>query len=111
MIDNLLDISTAYLFDDQGNLLLMCKRSTQAFMLPSGRYEPGEMPPVALQRKLLEGLRLPMGASAFGHLGNSQVPTTDEANTYVDADIYVTCLPYAACAQAELEELAWPVSG
>ncbi len=109
MTDNLLSISAACLFDDQGNLLLVRKRGTQAFMLPGGKREPGETPLAALQRELLEELRLPMGASTFEHLGSFQAPAANEANTRVDADIYVARLPHAVCAQAELEELAWLV--
>ncbi|MGV8409409.1 NUDIX hydrolase, partial [Pseudomonas aeruginosa] len=111
MTDNLLSISAACLFDDQGNLLLVRKRGTQAFMLPGGKREPGETPLAALQRELLEELRLPMGASTFEHLGSFQAPAANEANTRVDADIYVARLPHAVCAQAELEELAWLVPG
>lgn len=70
MTDKLLSISAACLFDDQGNLLLVRKRGTQAFMLPGGKREPGETPLAALQRELLEELRLPMGASTFEHLGS-----------------------------------------
>ena len=106
MTDNLLSISAACLFDDQGNLLLVRKRGTQAFMLPGGKREPGETPLAALQRELLEELRLPMGASTFEHLGSFQAPAANEANTRVDADIYVARLPHAVCAQAELEN--WP---
>lgn len=111
MTDKLLSISAARLFDDQGNLLLVRKRGTQAFMLPGGKREPGETPLAALQRELLEELRLPMGASTFEHLGSFQAPAANEANTRVDADIYVARLPHAVCAQAELEELAWLVPG
>ncbi|MDP5685924.1 NUDIX domain-containing protein [Pseudomonas aeruginosa] len=111
MTDNLLSISAACLFDDQGNLLLVRKRGTQAFMLPGGKREPGETPLAALQRELLEELRLPMGASTFEHLGSFQAPAANEANTRVDADIYVARLPHAVCAQAELEEPAWLVPG
>ncbi len=50
-----------------------------------------------------------MGASTFEHLGGFQAPAANEANTRVDADIYVACP--AVCAQAELEELAWLVPG
>lgn len=101
MTDNLLSISAACLFDDQGNLLLVRKRGTQAFMLPGGKREPGETPLAALQRELLEELRLPMGASTFEHLGSFQAPAANETNTRVDADIYVARLPHAVCAQAE----------
>ena len=52
-----------------------------------------------------------MGASTFEHLGSFQAPAANEANTRVDADIYVARLPHAVCAQAELEELAWLVPG
>lgn len=52
-----------------------------------------------------------MGASTFEHLGSFQAPAANEANTRVDADIYVARLPHAVCARAELEELAWLVPG
>ena len=75
MTDNLLSISAACLFDDQGNLLLVRKRGTQAFMLPGGEARAGRnAPSPRLQRELLEELRLPMGASTFEHLGSFQAP-------------------------------------
>ena len=108
--DNLLSISAACLFDDQGNLLLVRKRGTQAFMLLGGKRELGETP-AALQRELLRNCARRWAPSTFEHLGSFRAPAANEANTRVDADIYVARLPHAVCAQAELEELAWLVPG
>ncbi|VFT29194.1 NUDIX hydrolase [Pseudomonas aeruginosa] len=97
MTDTLLSISAACLFDDQGNLLLVRKRGTQAFMLPGGKREPGETRWPRCNANCWRSLRLPMGASTFEHLGNFQAPAANEANTRVDADIYVARLPHAVC--------------
>lgn len=111
MIDNLLSIPATCLFGDQGNLLLVRKRGIQTFILPGGKRELGEAPLATLQRELLEELRPPMGALTLEHLGSFQTSAVNEANTRVDTDIYAAHLPYAVRAQAELEELAWPVPG
>jgi 8-oxo-dGTP pyrophosphatase MutT (NUDIX family) len=102
-----LNIAAACLLDPQDRLLLVRKRGTHAFMLPGGKREDGESPLQALQRELWEELQLRLDASALNPLGRFHAPAANEANTWVDAEIFVARLPHGVEAAAELEELAW----
>lgn len=106
-----LDIAAACLLDDAGRLLLVRKRGTLAFMLPGGKREPGESPLQALLRELQEELGLNLPASALRPLGNFQAAAANEADTRVDAHVFVASLPHPVSAAAELEELAWLEDG
>lgn len=102
-----LAIAAACLFDAKGRLLLVRKRGTQAFMLPGGKREPGESAVAALQRELLEELNLPLPAEQLTPLGQFHAPAANEADTWIDAAIFVAPLTQPVAAAAELEELAW----
>ncbi|MDF3931796.1 NUDIX hydrolase [Pseudomonas citronellolis] len=102
-----LDIAAACLLDDNGRLLLVRKRGTRAFMLPGGKREAGESAEQALLRELEEELGLRLPREALRPLGNFQAPAANEADTRVDAHIFVARLPHPVSAAAELEELAW----
>ncbi|WP_271411452.1 NUDIX hydrolase [Pseudomonas sp. Q1-7] len=102
-----LNIAAACLLDPNDRLLLVRKRGTRALMLPGGKREADESPLQALQRELWEELQLRLEASALTPLGRFRAPAANEADTWVDADIFVARLPRAVHAAAELEELAW----
>lgn len=100
-------IAAACLFDERGRLLLVRKRGTRFFMLPGGKREPGEDALTALQRELFEELELCLDAGALQPLGRFQAPAANEADTWLQADIFRAALPHAVQAAAELEELRW----
>lgn len=102
-----LHIAAACLFDEQGHLLLVRKRNTRFFMLPGGKREPGEDALSALIRELFEELELQLDVGALQPLGQFQAPAANEADTWVQADIFSAALPHAVQAAAELEELRW----
>lgn len=106
-----LNIAAACLLDSQDRLLLVRKRGTRALMLPGGKREADESPLEALQRELWEELQLRLETSALKPLGRFRAPAANEADTWVDAEIFVARLPHAVEAAAELEELAWLAPG
>ena len=102
-----LHIAAACLFDARGRLLLVRKRNTRCFMLPGGKREADEDALSALERELLEELELQLGADALQPLGQFQAPAANEADTWMQADIYRAALLHAVQPAAELEELRW----
>jgi len=102
-----LNIATACLFDARGRLLVVRKRDTSKFMLPGGKREAGESALATLERELWEELLLRMPAEALKPLGHFQAIAANEAETWVEADVFIGHLPHEVTAQAELEELMW----
>lgn len=102
-----LNIAAACLFDAAGRLLLVRKRGTRALMLPGGKVEAGEDGLTALKRELLEELNLRVPDHALSRLGRFRAVAANEADTWVDAEIFRAQLPHAVSAAAELEELCW----
>ena len=102
-----LHIAAACLFDERGHLLLVRKRNTRFFMLPGGKREAGEDALAALGRELFEELELRLDADALHALGQFQAAAANEADTWLQADIYRASLPHPVQPAAELEELRW----
>lgn len=102
-----LHIAAACLFDERGHLLLVRKRNTRFFMLPGGKREAGEDALAALGRELFEELELCLAADALHALGQFQAAAANEADTWLQADIYRASLPHPVQPAAELEELRW----
>nr|WP_276584009.1 NUDIX domain-containing protein [Pseudomonas sp. RIT-PI-AD] len=115
-------IAAACLHDDQGRLLLVRKRGTQAFMLPGGKYEAGESAHQALARELWEELHLRLDTTALQPLGRFSAVAANEPDTRIEAELFVGAWPLAAASDqepgtlpgesrlqpaAELEELRW----
>ena len=106
-----LHIAAACLFDERGRLLLVRKRGTRFFMLPGGKREPGEDALAALHRELHEELDLRLDDGTLQPLGQFQAAAANEAETWLQADIFRATLPHAVQAAAELEELRWLDAG
>lgn len=100
-------IAAACLLDQSGRLLLVRKRATRAFMLPGGKLEPGESPVTALLRELQEELHLQLDAAALSPLGKFHAPAANEADTKIQAQVFLATLPHPVAPAAELEELRW----
>ncbi|MBB2494838.1 NUDIX hydrolase [Aquipseudomonas ullengensis] len=100
-------IAAVCLLDEHGRLLLVRKRATRAFMLPGGKLEAGESPEAALRRELREELDLSLDEQPLQALGRFLAPAANEANTRIDAHIFIARLPHPVSPAAELEELRW----
>ena len=104
-----LHIATACLFNPQGQLLIVRKRGTQAWMLPGGKRDGDETPLQALLRELNEELQLTMRAADFTPLGQFSAVAANEAATQVHAHVFVAHTPLQQAVQqaAEIAELQW----
>lgn len=103
--DSIIRIAAALIEDEEGRLLLVRKRSTDAFMQAGGKMEPGEAPEAALARELQEELgQLP---DRLEPLGIFTAPAANEPGHQVEAHVYRACMSGELQAAAEIEELCW----
>ncbi|MHA7264254.1 NUDIX hydrolase [Arthrobacter sp. TMN-37] len=102
-----LPIAALCLLDGAGNLLLVRKRGTRMFMQPGGKLEPGETAAAAAVRELQEELGLSVAASRLVPLGCWYGPAANEADTFIDATVFLCPLEGTPAPAAEIEEIGW----
>jgi len=100
-------IAAAVIVDGGGNILLVRKSGTTAFMQPGGKLEPGEQPDAALARELFEELGVIVDPVTFDHWGRFTADAANEPNHTVDCDIYALTIAQPPVVAAEIEELRW----
>jgi 8-oxo-dGTP diphosphatase len=97
----------AALVIDQGQVLLVRKAGTSAFMQPGGKLEAGENSLKALQRELLEELGCGFDPTSANDLGYFLAPAAHEPGRLVEAQVFRVTLIGRASPQAEIAELIW----
>ena len=101
-------VSAAVIVNERGELLLVRKAGTTAFMQPGGKPEPGESPSQTLSRELLEELGLSIGAEELRPLGSYTAAAANEPGFLVVADVFATDIgSQEPVIGAEIEELRW----
>ncbi|MGI6851129.1 NUDIX hydrolase [Mesorhizobium sp. 1B3] len=98
-------IAAAIIRDGNGNLLLVRKRGTQAFMQAGGKIEPDEQPVNALARELREELGITMAQSTY--LGKFSAPAANEPGAEVVAELFEVTADQEPVPAAEIEEMIW----
>lgn len=99
-------IAAAVIVDDQGRMLLVRKRGTQAFMQPGGKLGSGEIAVEALARELEEEL----GCGTRGEprpLGRFSAAAANEADCVVEAELFAVSLSGEIAPASEIEEARW----
>jgi 8-oxo-dGTP pyrophosphatase MutT (NUDIX family) len=89
-----------------GEVLLVRKRGTRAFMQPGGKIEPFETAVEALVREV--GAEL--GCRLHGtprHLGVFSAPAANEPNTDAEAELFAVTLAGDINPAGEIEEALW----
>jgi 8-oxo-dGTP diphosphatase len=106
-LERLFKIATAAIVNSNQEVLLVRKRETSAFMLPSGKIESGETALRALARELGEELNADLTSNSFDDLGIFQDMAANETGYQVKANVFVTCFDGGVEPLAEIEELRW----
>ncbi|MGD1886190.1 MAG: NUDIX domain-containing protein [Cohaesibacteraceae bacterium] len=100
-------IAAAALTNRQGQVLLVRKRGTTAFMQPGGKIDVGETPDVALVRELDEELGLKLTPSALRYEGALQTRAANEPDANVHAELFAASVDSPVAPGAEIVELLW----
>lgn len=100
-------IAAAVIRDANGNLLLVRKRGTSAFMQPGGKIEIDELPVNTLARELREELGVVIADGALNHIGRFSAPAANEPGSMVEAELFELTMSGEPAATAEIEETIW----
>lgn len=104
-------IAAAVILRNDGRMLLVRKRGTDAFMQPGGKYEPGEDALTALRRELEEelgtGIAADFDAEKAHSLGRFSAPAANEPGHIVEADLYLMAAAAEVSIAAEIAEARW----
>jgi 8-oxo-dGTP pyrophosphatase MutT (NUDIX family) len=100
-------IAAALISRDDGHVLLVRKRATDAFMQPGGKIEPEEHPEAALRREVFEELRIELAPDELTYLGRFTAPAANEPGRVVDAEVFRATISDAVTPAAEIEEILW----
>jgi 8-oxo-dGTP diphosphatase len=100
-------VVAAYITNPAGELLLVRKRGTDAFMNPGGKYELGETAPQTLVRELGEELGLVIAEADLDYVGSFETDAANEPGHLLEAEVYRFVLETSVSPLAEIEELRW----
>ncbi len=108
-----INVSAVVLTNDDGQIALVRKHGTTAFIFPGGKPEAGESGREAAVREVAEELGVVVLPKDLYHLGDFATPAANEADTELFSQVYATQVPAGAQvrAQAEIAELLWVTPG
>ncbi|HEX8216229.1 MAG TPA: NUDIX domain-containing protein [Allosphingosinicella sp.] len=101
----LIRIVAAVIVDEQGRVLLVRKRGTDAFMLPGGKLAVGERALDALARELKEEIGCDLATPR--PLGRFREAAANEPGSTVEAELFAVEAIGGVAPAAEIEEIRW----
>jgi 8-oxo-dGTP diphosphatase len=105
--DRIIRIVAAVIWNADGEVLLVRKAQTEAFMQPGGKRSGDETDLETLTRELREELGCTVRAASARHLGRFEAPAANEPGWIVQAEVYDVEVTGAPAAHAEIAELLW----
>jgi 8-oxo-dGTP diphosphatase len=100
-------VSAVCVFDDAGRLLTVRKRGTDKFMHPGGKPEPGESAAETAARELAEEVGIRLEPEELEHLGVWLADAANEADTDIEATVFLAPGAWTAHPSAEIAEVRW----
>ncbi|MDO4792409.1 MAG: NUDIX domain-containing protein [Buchananella hordeovulneris] len=100
-------VSGVVLRNEAGQLLTVRKRGTERFMLPGGKWEPGEDGAAAALREVREEVGLELDPAGLELLGQFDAPAANEPGRRVDSTIFTHPSKERPQLAAEIAELRW----
>jgi 8-oxo-dGTP pyrophosphatase MutT (NUDIX family) len=100
-------IAAAIIVNAAGEILLVRKAGTAAFMQPGGKIELGETPIHALTRELREELGFDLGSEEIAYLGCRYAEAANEPDAVVEAELFHIRSDGPFTPAAEIAESAW----
>ena len=108
-----ISVSAVVLTNDDGQIALVRKHGTTAFIFPGGKPEAHETGLEAAVREVAEELGLVLDPADLHHVGDYTTSAANEADTQLLSQVYAARVPSTAVvqAQAEIAELLWVTPG
>lgn len=102
-------VSAVVLTNDDGQVALVRKHHTRAFIFPGGKPERHEDGLAAAIREVHEELGIELTPEDLRHLGDFNTPAANEAQTELFSQVYAAQLDdgQQVRVQAEIAELIW----
>lgn len=102
-------VSAVVLTNDDGDVALVRKHATRAFIFPGGKPEAGESGLEAAVREVQEELGVTLDPHQVHHVADYTTPAANEADTELLSQVYRAQLPTGqpVQAQAEIAQLIW----
>jgi 8-oxo-dGTP pyrophosphatase MutT (NUDIX family) len=104
-----ISVAAVVLTNDAGEVALVRKRNTAAWIFPGGKHESGETGLQTAIREVAEELRIVLAPNQVRHLGNYTTPAANEAATKLLSQVYHVQLPpgHHVAPQAEIAQVIW----
>src|SRR5580658_1221925 len=105
--EQVIRIVAAVIRDAAGQVLLVRKTHTEAFMQPGGKRDAGESDLEVLGREIGEELGCAIEPASARYLGRFEAPAANEPGWTVQAELYELAIVGRPHPCAEIAELVW----